>query len=84
MNKIIIYFLRLAGDDAALDKEGSSPPQPSSERQTGRTGRKERTGRTGGAGRRTGSEASARTPSSQIRYIHAFQKSRVALRHQGK
>jgi hypothetical protein len=66
MNKILIYFLLLAGDDAVPDKEESSPPPPSSERQTGREGRKERTG---GTGKRTGSEASARTPSSQIRYI---------------
>jgi hypothetical protein len=90
-NKIIIYLLLLAGDDAVPEKEESSPAPPSSERQTGRTGRKERTGGTGGTGRaggttetgetrrtagrertgrRTGSGASARTPSSQIRYIH--------------
>jgi hypothetical protein len=96
MNKILIYFLLLAGDDAVLEKEGSSPPPPSSEIQTGRTGRKERTGgtggtggtgrkeRAGGTGKRTESEASARTPSSQIRYIHTFQKSRASLKNQGE
>jgi hypothetical protein len=50
---------------------------------TGGTGGRGGTGGTagtGGTGRRTGSEASARTPSSQIRYyIHTFQRSRAIV-----